>query len=93
MPIAHATDESFVESFVLGRRQQEQELVLKSALLLATFRLVRMENPADGQLDEIAVQGRNLTAADFRAGLGHLLTKVLRSGGATWLSLSLGPSP
>ena len=73
MPIAHATDENFAESFVLGRRQQEQELVIKSARLLATFRLIGMEHPADGQIDEIAAQGRNLTAADFRAGLGALL--------------------
>ncbi len=73
VPIAHATDENFVESFVLGRRQQERELTLKSARLLATFRLVGLEHPADGQLDEIAAQGRNLTAADFRGGLEALV--------------------
>ena len=71
IPIAHAADDTLVETFVLGRRPREPELLLKSAALLAAFGPVRVEHPADGQMEvaspvhcplsEIANLGRSLT--------------------------------
>ena len=66
-PIAHAMDDDLVDAFILGRRPQECDLALKSAALLATFGLVRVEHPDGDQLGEIAARGRGLDAADLRA--------------------------
>lgn len=70
MPVAHATDEQFVSTFVVGRAQEERELVLKSAMLLAVFRLVPAAN--NDQLKHIAALGRDVTASDLRASLQKL---------------------
>ena len=74
-PVAHSTEEHLVDSFVLGRRPHERELLIKSAMLLAASGLVGIEHEADGQLDEIAARGRDLSAADLRAGISRLVDR------------------
>ena len=75
LPVAHATDEDFVNAFVLGRLQHERELVLKSAMLLGAFGLVELSSGSNGELDVIARRGRNLERADLRAGVLTLLDR------------------
>lgn len=64
-PVAHAPDETLIETFVLGRSNQDRDAVLKSATLLATFGMVRVERPIEGCLNEVASFGRNLSDDDF----------------------------
>ena len=88
-PVAHATDEQFVSTFVLGRAQEERELVLKSAMLLAVFRLVPAAN--NDQLKHIAALGRDVTDADLRASLQRLIDRgVAQRRGE---SVALQPRP
>ena len=87
-PVAHATDDHFVDAFVLGRSPRERDLLLKSAELLATFGLVTVEEHPDGdQLGQIAARGRGLTAADFRSAIKKLIDRgaVQRRGRAVIL--------
>ena len=77
VPVAHATDDDLADAFVLGRRPRESEQLLhKSAALLAVFGLVETEPPAggeaDGEICEIAARGRDLTAANLRAAVREL---------------------
>ena len=90
-PIAHATDDDLTEAFILGRRPQERDLLLKSAALLATFGLVKVEHPDGDQLGEIASRGRDLTTADLRAAVRRLIDRgvVQRRGKA----ITLEPRP
>ena len=74
-PIAHAADDRFVDVFVLGRSTREPELLLKSAALLATFGLIKMEEREGDQLGEIAARGRGLTAADLRVAISRLIDR------------------
>ena len=71
-PIAHATDDDLVEAFILGNMPRERDLVLRASALLATFRLVKVEDPDNDQLAEIAHLGRRLTAADLRFAVNEL---------------------
>ena len=71
-PIAHATDDDLVEAFILGNMPRERDLVLRAAALLAAFRLVKVEDPDDDQLSEIARLGRRLTADDLRFAVNEL---------------------
>ena len=73
IPIAHAPDDTLVDTFILGRRPQDRELLLRSAALLAAFGIVEMEHPSGGQLTEIANMGRHLSADDFRAAIIRLV--------------------
>ena len=73
--VAHATEEHLVETFVVGRRLQDRELLLGSARLLAAFRLVRVDHPDGDQLAEVAARGRNLSASDLRDGFNHLIDR------------------
>lgn len=75
IPVAHATDDHMVKVFVQGRNNQEPQLLLKSAMLLATFGLVAIEDSAGSQLDEIAARGRGLTAADLHAAIMRLVDR------------------
>ena len=68
-PLAHATEQDLVKSYILGRDADEAELVLKSAKLLATFGLVDYED--NTKVDRIASLGR-LSGQDLRAGVGRL---------------------
>ena len=74
-PIVHAADDRFADAFVLGRSPREPESLLKSAALLATFGLVKMEEQEGDQLGEIAARGRGLTAADLRVAAGRLIER------------------
>ena len=74
LPIAHATDDALFETFVLGRRPRDRELLLKSATLMAAFGLVEAES-AQGQLSEIARLGRDLSAEDLYAAVGTLVDR------------------
>ncbi len=73
-PVAFATEEHLVEAFVRGRRLPDRTL-LGSARLLATFRLVRMDGPEADQLEEVAVRGQDLSAADLRVGFNRLIDR------------------
>ena len=73
--IAHAMDDDLVDAFILGKRPQERDLLLKSAALLATFGLARVEHPDGDQLGEIAARGRGLDAADLRAAVQMLIDR------------------
>jgi len=73
-PVAFATEEHLVEAFVLGRRLPDPNL-LGSARLLAAFRLVRMDGPEADQLEEVAVHGEDLSAADLRVGFNQLIDR------------------
>ena len=73
IPIAHATDDDFVDAFVRGRSTLEPELLLKSAKLLAAFGLLRPDD--DSQLNEIAARGRNLTEDDLYAAVEDLVDR------------------
>ena len=75
IPVAHATDDHMVKVFVQGRSNQEPELLLKSAKLLAVFGLTAIEHSAGGQLEEIAARGRGLTAADLHAAMKRLVDR------------------
>ena len=74
-PIAHVIEDDLVDAFILGRRPQERDLLLKSAALLATFGPVRVEHPDGDQLGEIAARGRGLDAADLRAAVRRLIDR------------------
>ena len=90
-PVAHATEEHLVETFVVGRRSRDRELLLGSARLLAAFRLVRVDHPDGDQLAEVAARGRNLSAPDLRDGFNQLIDRgVARRRG--WCA-TLQPRP
>ena len=90
-PLAHATDDYFVETFLLGRTPRESDVLLKSARLLAAFALVGVDAPDGKQLAEVATWGRGLTDADLRTAFNHLLDRGVarRRGG----SVTLQPRP
>ena len=73
IPVARATDKNFVDAFVLGREEYEHDLIIKSAMLLATFGLVEAGGNSEKPLEEIASRGRGLTAADFRFAVQRLV--------------------
>ena len=75
MPVAQATDDDLVDAFVLGRNPPERDLLLKSARLLATLGLVRVESDGNkaAQHPEVAELGRDLKADDFYAMVQKLI--------------------
>ena len=73
--VAHATEEHLVQTYVVGRRSHERELLLTSAQLLAAFRLVRVDHPDGDQLAELAARGRNLSGPDLRDGINQLVDR------------------
>ena len=82
LPVAQATDDDLVDAFVLGRNPPERELLLKSARLLATLGLVRVESEGDeaAQHAEAARLGRGLSIDDFYAAVQELSAR----GAAQW---------
>ena len=74
-PVAHATEDHFVNAFVRGRRPEEPEMLDKSAKLLAAFGLVDLKQAAESELREIAAHGRNLTPADLRVSIRRLVDR------------------
>ena len=73
--MAHATEEHLVETFVVGRRLHDRELLVQAAQLLAAFRLVRVDHPDGDQLAELAERGRNLSGSDLRDGFNQLIDR------------------
>ncbi len=69
VPIAHATEKNLVNTFVLGRKPQDPELLLQSSALLAVFGLVSVDPTPNRQLREIATLGRNLSEDDLYASI------------------------
>ena len=65
VPLANAAENELVDAFVLGRHPQQPEALVKSAQLLATFGIVGVDPPADGQLAEVASYASDLSADDF----------------------------
>ena len=74
IPIAHATDDALVDTFVLGRRPRDRALLLKSATLVAAFGLVEAVC-TEGQLSEVARLGRDLSAEDLYAAVTDLIER------------------
>ena len=74
-PVAHSTDEHLVETFILGRRSHDRDLLLGSAQLLSAFRLVTVDHPDRDELSEVAARGRNLSGPDLRNGFNQLIDR------------------
>ena len=91
VPVAHASEDHFVDGFILGRSPRESDLLLKSAKLLATFGLIGMESPADEQLREIAELGRGLTAGDLRAAIERLVDRGVAQRRGRFVALQPRP--
>ena len=72
VPVARATDDDLVDAFVLGRRPQDQALLLKSAALLATFGLVYREPLNAGDLTDIAGLAHDLEESELRSAVDDL---------------------
>ena len=90
-PIAFATDADLVNAFVLGRSTQDKDNVLKSATLLSTFGLIRIDDTRGDHLSEIATFGRGLDADSLYAGIQELVRRgaAQRRGGL----VALQPCP
>lgn len=61
-PLAQVLDDDLVDAFVVGHNPRARDLLLQSAALLASFRLVGVDHPLDSQLTQIASLGDGLTA-------------------------------
>ena len=70
--IADATDADLVDAFVQGRDPLDPGQLMRSAQLLAVFGLLGVEPPMDGQLEEVAALGSNLSAEDLYAAIVDL---------------------
>ena len=90
-PVAHATEEHLVETFVVGRRSYDRELLLGSAQLLAAFRLVRVDYPDGDQLAEVVTRDRNLSAADLRDGINQLIDRGVAQRRGRYVTLEPRP--
>ena len=89
-PLAHATEQDLVKSYILGRDPGEAKLVLKSARLLAAFGLIDCEDNA--QVDRIASLGSNLNAQDLRTGVRKLAERgVARRWWGRYVSIEPRP--
>ena len=89
--VAYATDEHLAETFILGRGEHDRDLLVRSARLLAAFRLVRMDHPDGDDLAEVASRGQNLGADDLHGSFNRLIDRgVARRRG--W-SVTLQPRP
>ena len=74
-PVAHATEDHLVETFIVGRRSHDRDLLLESARRLAAFRLVRVDHPDGDQLAEVAARGGRLSVPDLRNGFNQLIDR------------------
>lgn len=79
-PVAHAEDDDIVNAFVLGRRPTDPDYTLKSAMLLAAFGVVDVND--HGQLSEVASFHDDLSVDGLRIGINRLLDRgVVRRRG------------
>ena len=90
-PVAYATDDHFVDTFVLGRNPRDPELLRKSAALLAVFGLVDVGPQADGQLSEIASLGRGLSTEDLHATVIQLVDRGVAQQRGRFVTLQPRP--
>ena len=90
-PLADATDDHLVDTYILGRSPREPDLLLKAAKLLAAFGLVGIDRPVDGQLDRIANLGRNITADDLRACAKQLAARGVARQRGRYVSIEPRP--
>ena len=91
-PLAHATDDNLVDTYVLGSSMRERELRLKSAALLATFGSIKIDPPeGDVQLTRLASLGRGLSPDDLYAGLISLVERGIARRRGRYVSVQ--PSP
>ena len=74
-PIADSSSDSMVDAYVLGRQPRNTELILESATLLATFGLVDVESPADGELSEIASLRSGMSGEDIYSAVSQLVDR------------------
>ena len=91
IPVPYATEEHLVETFIVGRRSHDRELLLESARLLAAFRLVRVDHLDGDQLVEVAAQGRNLSATDLRNGFNNLIDRGIARRRGRYMTLQPRP--
>ena len=90
-PVAYATDDRFLDTFVLGRNPRDPELLRKSAALLAVFGLVDVGPQADGQLSEVASLGRGLSTEDLHAAVIQLVDRGVAQQRGRFVTLQPQP--
>ena len=61
------------------------------ARLLAVFHLVRMDGPGADQLEEVAVRGQDLSAADLRVGFNQLIDRGVAQRRGRFVTLQPRP--
>ena len=81
--LTHATDETLVDAYVLGREPCDRVLLLKVAELLAAFGAVRTRPLQDDELPAVASLASGLTESDVRSAVNELVRRsaVKRRGG------------
>ena len=79
-PIPHAEDDDIVNAFVLGREPTDPDYTLKSAMLLAAFGVVDVDDQR--QLSEVASFRDDLSVEGLHIGINRLLDRriVRRKG-------------
>ena len=71
-----------VDAYVLGRKPRNPELILESATLVATFGLVDVESPAEGELSKIASLRGGISGEDIYSAVSQLVDRgVVRKRG------------
>ena len=89
-PMPYATDDDFVEAFVTGRNDPEPRRAIQTAMLIATFGVVR-HTVKDTDVPYLVWWGRHLTADDMHVEIDRLIARgvVQRRG----RSVVLQPRP
>ena len=75
IPIPYLTSNEIVEAFILGSKSVEPDLLRKTAKLIATFGSVGIKGEVAGQLEEVALFGRNISEEDMRASMRSLISR------------------
>lgn len=75
LPIASASDDTFIDRIILGRNPSDQKLLIEAAMLLGAFALVGSTPPMHGELEEVARLGRNRTADDLHSAFEELKSR------------------
>ena len=97
VPLADAADSALVDAFVLGRRPEQPEILVKSAQLLATFGIVSLDPSTGGRFVEVARYGEvashatDLSPEDFYAACVILADRGVLQRRGKAVVLSPGP--
>ena len=85
-PMPYATDDDFVEAFVTGRNDPEPRRTIRTAMLIATFGIVR-HTDNDTDVTDLVRWGRHVTADDMHAAINRLIARgvVQRRGRLVFL--------